>query len=103
MARRRKEQAAQDTMEVVEADLVTFAVETPVEAEVVLPDSVEAQEGAPVAAPVPTKWKVLEDKTVSLFGQVTLLPAGTVVSAASYGPIGLRRIMEQGVALEPVA
>ena len=56
---------------------------------------------APIANP--TKWVVLEDQMVSLFGQMTLLPAGTVVSAASYGPAGLRRIMEQGVVLEPVA
>lgn len=102
MARRRKEVASQDTVEAVEADQVDAAAEAQalVEAEV-LPESVAAQEGAPVAAP--TKWRVKEDRTVSLFGQITLLPAGTVVSAASYGPAGLRRIMEQGVTLEPVA
>lgn len=102
MGRRRKEVALQDTVEAVEADQMDSAadVQAPVEAEV-FPESDVAKEVAPVAKP--TKWVVLEDKTVSLFGQVTLLPAGTVVSAASYGPIGLKRIMEQGVMLEPVA
>ena len=101
MGRRRKEQATLDTVEAVDA------------AEV-LPGSVEEQEGAPVEtaivaeyrqelpAKAPTKWMVLEDKTVSLFGQMTLLPAGTIVSAGSYGPQGVKRIMEQGVMLEPV-
>lgn len=106
MGRRRKEQASLDMVEAVEAEIVDAAdEELEVEA-----GSVAEQEDAPVyeeAAPAPianpTKWVVLEDQRVSLFGQVTLLPAGTVVSAASYGPVGIKRIMEQGVQLEPVA
>ena len=108
MGRRRKEQASLDMVEAVEAEIVDAAAEE-LEIEVEA-GSVAEQEGAPVyeaAAPAPianpTKWVVLEDQRVSLFGQVTLLPAGTVVSAASYGPVGIKRIMEQGVQLEPVA
>lgn len=106
MGRRRKEQASLDMVEAVEAEIVDAAAE---ELEVEA-GSVAEQEGAPVyeeEAPTPianpTKWVVLEDQMVSLFGQMTLLPAGTVVSAASYGPVGIKRIMEQGVQLEPVA
>lgn len=106
MGRRRKEQASLDMVEAVEAEIVDAADED-LEVEA---SSVAEQEDAPVyeeAAPAPianpTKWVVLEDQRVSLFGQVTLLPAGTVVSAASYGPVGIKRIMEQGVQLEPVA
>lgn len=98
MGRRRKDQATQDVVEAVEQQPMFAAEEAPVEVET---ESVEAEEGAP--AIVPTKWIVLEDQVVSLFGQMTTLPAGTVVSARSYGPEGVRRIMEQGVLMEPVA
>lgn len=94
MARRRKEVATLDTVEAVEAEPVIAA------AQIEEAPAAAAVEPAPAA---PAKWVVLEDKVVSLFGQVTTLPAGTLVSAASYGPIGLKRIMEQGVKLEPVA
>ena len=106
MGRRRKEQASLDMVEAVEAEIVDAAADD-IEVEA---GSVAEQEGAPVfeeeaSAPIanPTKWVVLEDQMVSLFGQMTLLPAGTLVSAASYGPVGIKRIMEQGVQLEPVA
>ena len=103
MGRRRKDQtASQDMVEANEAEIM---------------DAAEAQDVTPAAAPesvivaeyheeLPSKpvskWLVLEDQTVSLFGQMTLLPAGTVVSAASYGPAGIKRIMEQGVELAPL-
>jgi hypothetical protein len=101
MGRRRKEQATMDTVEAVDA------------AEA-LPGSVEEQEGAPVETKIaaeyheelpvkaPTKWLVLQDQTISLFGQMTLLSAGTIVSAGAYGPQGVKRIMEQKVMLEPI-
>ena len=95
MARRRKDQASLDVQEAIEASSVDAAVEP------VMEDVVEAAPPAPVAAP--TKWMVMEDTVVSLFGQMTTMPAGTVISAASYGPSGIKRIMEQKVALEPVA
>ena len=98
MGRRRKEQASQDMIEAVDQPPMFAADESLIE---VVPESMEAEEGAP--AVVPTKWIVLEDQVVSLFGQMTTLPAGTVVSARSYGPEGVRRIMEQGVLMEPVA
>lgn len=104
MARRRKDQASLDMVEAVEPAIVDAAevAAPPVEADV-LPGGVEDQEEASAEIANPTKWLVLEDQTVSLFGQMTLLPAGTVVSVASYGPSGIKRIMEQGVLLEPVA
>ncbi len=107
MGRRRKEQqASQDVVEVVDADSVDAAAEAleELEAEVLAEEQEAAlvhEEPAPIV--IPTKWVVLEDAVVSLFGQVTTLPAGTVVSAASYGPTGIKRIMEQDVALAPVA
>jgi hypothetical protein len=107
MGRRRKDQqASQDVVEVADAAAVDAAAEAleELEAEVLAEEQDVApahEEPAPIAAP--TKWVVLEDAVVSLFGQVTTLPAGTVVSAASYGPTGIKRIMEQDVALAPVA
>lgn len=101
MARKRKE-VEQDAPVAVEAAEEVVAPEDVqlVEAEV-LPDSVEEQEGAPAA--LPTKWVVLEDCRVSLFGQITTLPEGTIVSIGSYGHEGVRRMLEQGVLLEPLA
>jgi hypothetical protein len=98
MARKRKEvePAATATDEVVDADAAPEA--QPVELEAVAPVSVEEQQ----VAPVPTKWMVLEEATVSLFGQITTLPAGSYVSVRSYGEEGIRRIMRQGVLLAPV-
>ncbi len=117
MGRRRKDQqASQDVIEVLGAEVVDAAADmlSEMEAEVLV-GSVEEQEGAPAVesviraeyheerpATISTKWMVLEDQTVSLFGHMTLLPAGTVISAASYGPAGIKRIMEQGVQLAPL-
>ena len=106
MARRRKEQASLDMVEAVEAEIVDAAAEEiEVEAGILEEHAAapEFEEEAPAPIANPTKWVVLEDQMVSLFGQMTLLPAGTLVSAASYGPSGIKRIMEQGVQLEPVA
>lgn len=101
MARRRKEQASLDMVEAVDAAEVTSG-------------SVEEQEGAPVETRIvaehledqptkaPTQWVVLEDTVVSLFGQMTTLSAGTVVSARSYGPEGVKRILQQNVMMEPI-
>lgn len=107
MGRRRKDQLASlDMVEANEAEAMDAAevLSSPVqEQEESAPESVlvaEYHEELPAKAA--TKWLVLEDRTVSLFGQMTLLPAGTVVSAASYGPAGIKRIMEQGVELAPL-
>lgn len=105
MGRKRKEQASLDMVEAVEAEIVDAAAEE-LEVEVTAEAPAEApvvEEAAPAPIANPTVWVVLEDQMVSLFGQMTLLPAGTLVSAASYGPVGIKRIMEQGVQLEPVA
>lgn len=101
MGRRRKEQASLDMVETVDAAEVTLG-------------SVEEQEGAPVETVIvaehleemppkaPTQWLVLEEKVVSLFGQMTTLSAGTVVSARAYGPEGVKRILQQNVMMEPI-
>ncbi len=100
MARKRKE-VEQDAPAAIEAVEEFAAPEEAqlVEAEV-LPSSVEEQEEAAVV--LPSKWVVVEDCRVSLFGQITTLPAGTIVSIGSYGHEGVRRILEQGVYLEPL-
>lgn len=101
MGRRRKEQASLDTLEAVDAPM--FAAE-----EIETPPEVAAQEEAPIVeeepTPIanPTQWMVLEEKVVSLFGQMTTLSVGTVVSARGYGAEGVRRIMQQGVIMEPI-
>lgn len=117
MGRRRKDQASQDMVAELEAASTDAALDTlAASIEEALTGSMEEQEGAPVfdeasldagvaelkKLMTPTKWMVLEDQMVSLFGHMTLLPAGTVISAASYGPTGIKRIMEQGVQLAPV-
>lgn len=105
MGRRRKEQASLDTVSVVTYDAVDAAeLSFPSSVEEVVVDSVPAEESVTAAPTVsnPTKWVVLEDQVVSLFGQMTTLPAGTIVSIGSYGPIGVKRIMEQGVMMEPL-
>lgn len=107
MARRRKVTASQDVAATTDAAVDSLEAAT---------DSVEEQESAPAAEshivaeyhaelPLkqPTKWIVLEDRVVSLFGQMTNLPAGTIVTVRSYGHAGVMRIIEQGVMLEPVS
>lgn len=91
MARKRKEVEPSDTLaeELVEADVAPEA------------QPVEAVEEAALA-PVPTAWVVLEKAKVSLYGQITTLPAGSTISVGSYGEDGIRRIMQQGVKLEPL-
>ncbi len=51
---------------------------------------------------VPTKWVVLEEARVSLFGHITTLPEGTKLSLAAYGESAIRRIIQQGVKLAPI-
>jgi len=57
------------------------------------------------AAPPPpptTHWRVGETRRVALFGHLTTLTKGDHVSVFEYGPEGIARLLEQGVALEPV-
>ena len=94
MARKRKEVEPSDTLaEELEGtdDAPEAQSESPEEAEA---DSVESV--------VVTKWLVLKSTKVSLYGQITTLPAGSTISVGSYGEDGIRRIMAQGVHLEPV-
>lgn len=65
-----------------------------------------------VAAPEPPKpavptvkskrWRVLETKKVSLFGQIHVLGAGTLIDESGYGPLAMERLHEQGIRLEPI-
>lgn len=80
----------------------------------VAPAPVEEQAAAVEAAPAPAieapavsappvmQWRVGETKRVALFGHLTTLTKGDVVSVGEYGPEGIERLREQGVALEPV-
>lgn len=55
------------------------------------------------AASVPTtsaRYRVKNQTTISLFGQMVVLGTDTVISAESYGPAGLQRILDSGVPLE---
>jgi hypothetical protein len=97
MGRKRREQQVE--IAAVEA------VESPVPES--LPEQLETPEvrasDEQVPAPVaPTAWKVGATVRVSLFGQITTLPEGTLVTARSYGLQGIARLREQGVKLEPV-
>jgi hypothetical protein len=61
----------------------------------------------PVAAPAPLhhqgrRAKVKTSKKVSLHGQFTTLPAGTIISEDSYGPGIFERLAESKVELEPL-
>lgn len=49
----------------------------------------------------PKKWRVARTTKVSLFGQLTTLQEGDVVTVAGYGALGVKRIAEQ-VELVPV-
>jgi hypothetical protein len=53
-------------------------------------------------APTVQRWRVAREAIVSLFGHMTTMQAGKIVSAAEYGPDGLKRIADQ-VELVPVA
>jgi len=92
----------------------TVAVTDPLEAskiatkpEVVVPVKVEeappplampSGEVEPAKPPV-KKFSVVQDTTISLNGQFVKLNKGDIVSEASYGPLGMQRIMESNVAL----
>ncbi len=62
----------------------------------------EAVDEAPEPARKATRWVVPVDTRVSVFGQITNLPEGTVVSAADYGDVGMLRLHEQIPDLIPV-
>lgn len=95
MARKRKEDTAPASLDsalpsalVVEEAAFASPSEAPLEV-------------AP-AQPAASKWRVGETKQVSMFGHMTTITQGDVVSVSEYGPEGIARLREQGVALEPV-
>ena len=47
------------------------------------------------AIPAARAWRVVRETKVSLFGHMTTLPEGCVVTAAEYGPDGIERIAAQ--------
>lgn len=67
-----------------------------------LPAAVVSPATAPAPARVPSGWRVAKTAKVSLQGQMTTLPEGTIVSESSYGPGIIERLREQKVALEPI-
>ena len=64
----------------------------------------DAPEVPPPPPPPPEvktkKYRVKNRTTVSLFGQIVVLPEGDIISAASYGDIGMQRIIDSKVPLE---
>lgn len=71
------------------------------------PAPVPVVAASPVPQPVPSAAKpramrVKVAKKVSLHGQITLLPVGTIVSEDSYGPGIFERLAEAKVELEPL-
>lgn len=49
------------------------------------------------------QFRVRVTKIVSWYGQITTLPAGSVVSYESYGgAVGIERLVSQGVLLDPI-
>jgi len=59
---------------------------------------------APAAKPAGKlkQWRVLKAKKVVVHGHMTTMPAGEIISAASYGEIGMARLLEQNLELEEV-
>lgn len=76
----------------------------PVEEQAAAVEAVPAPaiEAPVVSAPSASQWRVGETKRVALFGHMTTITKGDVVSVNEYGPEGIERLREQGVALEPV-
>ena len=52
----------------------------------------------PTRAPA-KRYRVVQDTTISLHSQLVKLNKDDIVSEASYGPLGMQRIMESNVAL----
>lgn len=78
-------------------------MEQPLEAAPVAVDApVPPESSEAPAAPVVARWQVAATKRVSLFGQLTTLSRGSIVSVAEYGPQAIERLREQGVVLEPM-
>jgi hypothetical protein len=63
----------------------------------------EPQPSLPLDPPSPNavkKYRVVRTTTVSVAGNLTRVNEGDIVSESSYGPDGMRRLMESGVPLE---
>jgi len=56
----------------------------------------------PPAAPVSSaaSYRVKATTTISLHGQMVTLPVDAIISASSYGPNGMQRILDSNVPLE---
>lgn len=68
------------------------------------PAAAAAGEGQPTAPkpPLATRWRVVETRKISWFGQITTINAGDVIGLSGYGADGIARIVEQGVKLDPI-
>lgn len=75
----------------------------PVEAKVPsLPASVIAATPPKSEPNKPRLFRVKKDKTISWYGSITTMAQGSIVDSHSYGEIGMKRILDQGVELEPI-
>lgn len=74
----------------------------PVEA-AATPDEAPAPDAAAASSYAPARFRVLETKRVSYFGQMIMLHAGDVLDESGYTPAGIARLQECGVKLEKVA
>lgn len=65
-----------------------------------LPDTAKVITPPPPPPVAVKKWKVLRSTTVSINGQITTLPADSIVSAEDYGEAGMRAILTSNVPLK---
>jgi hypothetical protein len=61
-----------------------------------------AGQPVPQAAGPPKRYRVLEARRISFNGYMTQLDRGSVVDPSGYGGMpGIKRLLEQGVKLQP--
>lgn len=76
--------------------------EKPTPPVIVLPPPKTAEAPPPPSEPTPERYVVTAKTTISLLGQLVTLNPDDVVSAASYGPEGFRRIRESNVPMRRI-
>jgi hypothetical protein len=100
-----QEKQAAQVVDSTDAVAAVFAAdaEQPETADVVLDAAPAAAEDALVAqlSSFQQRWRVTRAKRVSLFGCLTTLREGDIISAATYGEQAFSRLLEQGVELVP--
>lgn len=68
------------------------------------PEHLAAEAAAKAAPPPPPRQflRVVKGGRVSLDGQITLIPEGDLLDAASYSPVYVQRMRDAGIVLELV-